>query len=111
MPHYKTITPGKVFDLYRESGAVQLIDVREADEFADCAPSIGVNVPLSRLLQEADTLLKDMDRKAPTYLFCRSGRRSASACEKLADLGFDNLYNVEGGILAWTAAGLPTRKA
>ena len=40
--------------------------------------------------------------KSKTYLlYCRSGNRSGSACGIMSNLGFSNLYNLEGGIMAW----------
>ena len=43
----------------------------------------------------------------PVAVMCRSGRRSASATKQLADAGFTQAKNVNGGIMAWEQAGLP----
>lgn len=43
----------------------------------------------------------------PLYVICRSGSRSAKACQKFLDAGYRNAVNVEGGTQAWDAAGLP----
>ena len=49
--------------------------------------------------------------KSKTYLVhCRSGVRSVTACNALGELGIPNLYNMLGGINAWTAAGKPVEK-
>ena len=42
-----------------------------------------------------------LDKEKPVYLYCRSGKRSASAAEKLKEAGFTEVYNLKGGILAW----------
>lgn len=46
-------------------------------------------------------------KRRPLLLVCRSGRRSAVACEALAALGVDEATNLEGGMIAWNDAGLP----
>ena len=49
-------------------------------------------------------LLPD-NKETPIYCFCRSGRRSGIATEYLNSIGYKNVYNVTGGILAWRDAG------
>ena len=48
------------------------------------------------------------DRKV--YVICRSGSRSAQASRVLTDGGHHNVYNVDGGMLAWEAAGFPATR-
>ncbi len=45
-----------------------------------------------------------LDKSRSYLVYCRSGRRSADACNIMADLGFSSLYNLEGGINAWNIA-------
>jgi len=47
------------------------------------------------------------DRKAKIVLYCRSGRMSAIAAESLTRLGFTNVWDLEGGMIAWVSAGFP----
>jgi rhodanese-related sulfurtransferase len=42
-----------------------------------------------------------LDKSKKYYVYCRSGARSAKACEVMKDLGFEYTYNLEGGILGW----------
>lgn len=88
---------------FRDSTAI--IDVREVDEFADIATAMAENFPLSELDVEAIKAKYKMDE--PLYIMCRSGKRSMTAAAALQDIGFTQTYNVDGGILAWNAAGLP----
>ena len=74
----------------------QLIDVRETFEY-EVSNLGGENIPLSGILIESDKIATDK----PVIVQCRSGKRSAAAIMQLQTLGFDNLYNLEGGILAW----------
>lgn len=78
----------------------QLIDVRETFEY-ETSNLDGVNIPLGGILIETDKIATDK----PVIVQCRSGKRSAAAIMQLEQLhGFDNLYNLKGGILAWQEA-------
>jgi rhodanese-related sulfurtransferase len=93
---------------------VTVIDIRRPDEWRET----GV-VPGSRLITAYDAegrlepgFLRAVAAVAgkgePVALICRSGNRSAAAAQLLAgDAGYTRLYNVEGGIRAWSAAGRP----
>ena len=50
-----------------------------------------------------------LDRKATIFMYCRSGNRSSSVLALADELGFQRVYDLRGGILAWKAAGLPLR--
>ncbi|MEZ4892142.1 MAG: rhodanese-like domain-containing protein [Saprospiraceae bacterium] len=75
----------------------QLIDVREPNEFE--ADNMGGElIPLATVAENADRFKRD--RKVVVH--CRSGVRSAKAIRELEEkFGFDNLYNLKGGILAY----------
>jgi len=77
----------------------QLIDVRETFEY-ETSNLNGENIPLGGILIEADKVATDK----PVIIQCRSGKRSAAAVMQLEQLGFTNLYNLKGGILAWQEA-------
>jgi rhodanese-related sulfurtransferase len=85
---------------------VELLDVRTPVEFREIHVDFARNVPLDRL--DVETLMAERNGSArePLYVICRSGSRGKQACEKLAAAGL-NVTNVEGGTLAWEAAGLP----
>jgi rhodanese-related sulfurtransferase len=75
----------------------QLVDVRETFEY-EMSNLNGLNIPLGGLLIEVDKIATDK----PVIMQCRSGKRSAAAVMQLEQMhGFTNLYNLEGGILAW----------
>lgn len=77
---------------------VQLIDVREPHE-VEIAGIGGELIPLKTVLDNADKISRDKK----VVVHCRSGKRSADAIKQLKQkYGFDNLYNLKGGILAWS---------
>ena len=75
----------------------QLIDVREPNEF-DHVNIDGELMPLGQILDFTEKVSKDK----PVIVHCKSGMRSQRAIMQLEEVGgFDNLYNLEGGILAY----------
>ena len=74
----------------------QLIDVREDFEY-EMSNLNGELIPLGGILIETDKISKDK----PVVIMCRSGKRSAMAVMQLEAQGYTNLYNLQGGILAW----------
>ncbi len=78
---------------------VQIVDVREPDEFAGALGHIpGARlVPLGRLAEAVEALAKDR----PVVTVCRSGTRSAQASVLLRKAGYDKVANLSGGMLRW----------
>lgn len=85
----------------------QIIDVREASEYAAGHLPESRNVPLGQLEGRGDL---DKLKELPLLLVCQTGTRSATACTRLEKLGFTKVHNLDGGINAWTADGLPLKK-
>ena len=83
---------------------VNLIDVRERNEWDNAHISSFTLKPLSTIREWSQTATKDFDPTKPTYLLCAAGVRSAQAASVLVDLGFEEVYNVAGGMYA--AAGV-----
>lgn len=84
---------------------IQLIDVREPEEYATVHASGAVSIPLSELVARTEEIDPDRD----IYVICHAGGRSLQAAEYLENaLGWDNVINVAGGTSAWVEAGLPT---
>jgi len=89
-----------------EKGGVHLIDVREPLENAQARLANSKLVPLNALLSRPRQHLNEDN----IIFYCAEGIRSAVACEMAAAVGFENLYNLEGGINAWSAKGLPVER-
>ena len=90
----------------REDAVV--IDVRETSEYVEGHLPESRNYPLGQLEQRLGEL--ERNKEAPVILVCQSGARSGEACKKLEALGFTRVHNLEGGVAAWRAAGLPLKK-
>ena len=100
MSTIKEITVQELNEWQKSGKDFQLIDVREQQEF-DEANIDGQLIPLGSVPDHIDQFSKDK----PVVVHCRSGKRSASAIQFLQQQhGYDNLYNLQGGILAWIDA-------
>lgn len=89
-----------------DEGKVTLIDVREPVELAQGKIPNSTLIPLNTLLMNpANHLTQDN-----VIFYCAEGIRSALVCEMAAAMGRSNIYNLEGGLRAWTTLGLPVEK-
>lgn len=87
-------------------GSSQLVDVRERSEWNHSHVDGTIHIPLSELQQRA----AELDRARPIVFLCRVGGRSTLAAQAFRRAGFD-AYSLDGGLLAWNAAGLPLTPA
>jgi sulfur dioxygenase len=91
--------------LEEHQGAVQILDVREANEFAGPLGHIrgATLIPLGELADRTG----ELDRDVPIVAVCRAGGRSAQATVILQQAGFKDVANLVGGMLRWRAEGHP----
>ena len=101
----KNIRPREVQEMLHSQDSITIIDVRTATEFNNG------HIPQARLipLQVITRRMSEIPRDQPVILTCASGNRSRVAGEQLAAEGFQNLYNMQGGLFAWQRAGLAIR--
>ncbi len=85
-----------------------VLDVREESEFKDGHLLNAKLIPLGKLKERIGELEKY--RNKPLVVVCRSGNRSGSACAMLGKMGFDNAYNLVGGVINWQKQKLPLEK-
>ncbi len=74
----------------------KIIDVRSKNEYRENHLTGSVNIPLSDIKQKIEKIVPNKDRKI--LLYCQSGLRSKKAIRILEKLGYNNLYNLNGGI-------------
>lgn len=82
--------------LRARAATLVLLDVREPREVEICNLG-GLLIPLGQL----PARIGELDSRAHVVVYCRSGARSANAVAALRGAGFENAWNVQGGILAW----------
>jgi len=86
-----------------QKGGVRLLDVRTDAEIAQGKIPQGEPLPLHLIPLK----MVELDKNVTTVFYCRSGGRSAQAAAFVAENGFADVYNLQGGIIAWANAGLP----
>ncbi len=99
-PKPPQITVHELKRLRDEGASFLLIDVRQPEE-REIATIGGMNIPLSELSEGLDQLKDRRDERIVVY--CRSGARSDNAAAFMMSMGFTRVYNLQGGILAWSA--------
>lgn len=104
---YPSATPGEATQLINRENAV-VLDIRQDNEFHAGHIVNAIHVPLGHLKDRKAELEKYKSR--PIITVCRSGSRSGQACSQLKKAGFDNIYNLKGGMMAWQHASLPIDK-
>ncbi|MFK8038678.1 MAG: rhodanese-like domain-containing protein [Crocinitomicaceae bacterium] len=96
------LNPNTLEKMIAEKADITIIDVRTEEEFAE-----GIIEGAHKLnLFNPDFMTKiDEFDKAKTYVMvCRSGGRSGQACMQMMGLGFEKVYNLEGGMMSWKGA-------
>lgn len=88
--------------LEKEAGSFRMIDVREPAEIAQGTIPGAEAMPMSTLTEQS---LREMDKSEKTVFICRSGARSGNVVAHLAQQGFDNAYNLRGGVMGWAQNG------
>lgn len=101
----QSITAQDASTLFAEKKAV-IIDVREDNEWQEQHIPGAIHIPIAQLNSKLNVL--EEYKNTPVIMQCKSGRRSAQAAVQLKAAGFKNIYNLDGGILAWNKAGLAT---
>src|SRR4026208_1051110 len=92
------ISPHELKQRMHEGEPSELIDVREPCEYEIARIEGAKLIPLGKIAQR----LADLEREQPIVVHCHSGKRSAQAVRLLQQRGFANVYNLEGGIDAWS---------
>lgn len=98
----KTINVAELKDRLKNSDSLVLLDVREDNERAEFNIG-GIHIPLGKV---QTFQLEDIEayKQSEVIVYCRSGQRSMVAAMMLEQAGFENVYNLSGGMLAWQAA-------
>ncbi len=95
----KVISPQEVHQAVFDNNPHQLIDVRTYSEFNEGHLKNAKNICVTD--DDFEDIVAKLNKDEPVYLYCRSGKRSARAAEILKNLGFKEIYDMDGGILKW----------
>ncbi|HEY0029996.1 MAG TPA: rhodanese-like domain-containing protein [Bacteroidia bacterium] len=93
----KEITVSELKKLKDSKADFQLIDVREEHELEICQIG-GEHIAMGEVMDNLDKISKTKQ----VVIHCRSGARSGAICQALESTGYSNVYNLKGGIIAWS---------
>jgi rhodanese-related sulfurtransferase len=82
-----------------------VLDVRTPEEYNQGHLAGAINVDF--YADDFSAQLDRLDKAVPYVLYCKSGNRSGQTAPIMTSLGFDEVYEIEGGVDAWIAAGEP----
>jgi len=92
----------------KENPQAILLDVRTPGETAEGIIENAVLIDIYGA--EFSQQIQELDTNKAVYVYCRSGGRSMKAARELQSIGFDEVYNLDGGITSWRKNGLETTK-
>jgi len=104
---YQNANPAIATQLINQQDAV-IVDVREDNEYASGHIINSIHIPMGYLKDR----MKDLEKykSKPVIVGCKTGQRSGHACATLKKAGFEQVYNLSGGVTAWKADNLPLNK-
>lgn len=97
---FETLSDEDFAKKLREVSKPVIIDVRSRAEFTDEKLHNALNLDVMN--PNFKEQIKHYDKDKNYFLYCKSGTRSARACRLMVKEGFENIYNLKGGITAWT---------
>ncbi len=111
---FKTESNKTAGQSFKTINSTQLADKLKQKDFI----LVNVHVPYEGEIEQTDAFILynaiqadsaglPVDKSAKIVVYCRTGRMSRIAAEKLISLGYNNVYDVSGGMEAWQAAGYP----
>jgi phage shock protein E len=100
-PAFQNLTSAQFAEGLRQPG-VLLVDVRRPDEFAQGHLPGAVNIEVTA--PDFGQRIAQLDKTQPTYVYCRSGARSANAAGQLTAAGSAQVANLLGGVSGWPGA-------
>ena len=104
---FASLTPAAAVQLMNNEDVV-VLDVREPSETVAGKIAKAIQIPVGAVKTRINELEKHKDKTLLVY--CKSGARSAIACKELSKNGFDKVFSLNGGMMAWQEAHLPISK-
>ncbi len=104
---FASLTPAAAVQLMNNDDIV-VLDVREPTETAAGKIAKAIQIPVGAVKTRIAEL--DKHKNKTVLVYCKTGARSGAACKELSNNGFDKVYSLNGGLLAWQEAHLPISK-
>lgn len=104
-PKIKTIDVHELKNKMEQNPDLCLIDVREQEEWQAMRIPKAIHIPKDSIT--AGIAAAAPNKEQPIYLHCKGGVRSLYAAQCLMDIGYQEVYSVDGGIMEWAMSGYP----
>ena len=101
---YGNVDVAEARDLIGEKGGLVILDVRTVSEYDSGHLEGAINIPVEALSGR----LSELNPNDELLVYCRTGNRSTTAVGILRENGYDRIYHMDAGIVAWENAGFPT---
>lgn len=98
----KELEAPQLAEMLEQNSEVQIVDIRQPAEVASGTVPGAETIPMHTI----PLRIQDIKQDKPVVLVCRSGARSAQACMFLAQQGYENIFNLRGGMMGWAGSGL-----
>ena len=104
----KRLDPQNFDKKLKDSKNPVLVDVRTPGEYAQGHLATAVLIDIYS--DDFKSRVSKLDKSKPVFVYCKAGSRSSSAANELSEMGFKEIYDLSGGIIAWQQANKPTEK-
>jgi len=101
---FKSVKPEEFAQKIQSTSQPQILDVRSPKEYSDQHLDNALNINWNG--NDFDEKAAGLDKSKPVFVYCLSGGRSSKAAQKLNEMGFKEVYEMDGGIVKWNASGL-----
>ncbi|MBD3582468.1 rhodanese-like domain-containing protein [Flavobacterium selenitireducens] len=108
--HVKTVGPKDFAEKLDGNPEAQILDVRTPEEFSGGHLNNAQNIDWYDK-DDFVTSAAKLDKTKPVFVYCAAGARSKKAAAKLSEMGFANVYDLQGGYVKWNAQGLSQTEA
>lgn len=103
-----SITAEEVKRALEAKADVIVVDVRTQEEYSNGHIDGSILMPVDTVWGKVVSVIPDKNQKI--FVHCRSGMRSTKATQEMLKLGYTNVHNMQGGIVAWEQLGFPVKK-
>lgn len=102
----ETVSAGDAYEIIESAPeGLVILDVRREEEYDEAHIPGAVNIDSYNY--DFESRLDGLDRSAPYVVYCRTDNRSADVLLLMQELGFTEVYEIDGGIVSWAESGLP----
>lgn len=105
IPDVPQIDAESVYSAVQSKADISILDVRTPQEYSRDHIERSINIPLQELAQKIGNEIPD--KNTSIYVYCLSGSRSTSAVDMMIQMGYNNVFSMTSGLLAWRVKKYP----